>query len=246
MSSEHCPKLSRLAIRRLRLTLAPVSFRTPRGTHTLGYVRRDKGRTYPDSCRSDTAILAYQNETPWSLSFTFRELRSTQDISLRTNENERTQSLQRARIDSNLNLVISLERKGRLCCSFVVTACPAVRNGSPWMDSYGGSRWLVASVAGTSIASCEMAKGGQGVEGIQCNSAARASVGRPVPAQQSSGGRRLPEQQQVSPDAVVGRAIVWPSCGEVSTNCWETLQVQRWTGCDPPRRRRRRCLQSER
>ena len=40
------------------------------------------------------------------------------------------------------------------------------------MVSHGGSRWLGASIAGTSTASSEMAKGGEGVEGIQCSSAA--------------------------------------------------------------------------
>ena len=36
--------VSGLAIRRLRLTPAPVSFHIPRGTHTLGCLRRDKGK----------------------------------------------------------------------------------------------------------------------------------------------------------------------------------------------------------
>ena len=66
-------------------------------------------------------------------------------------------------------------RRGRLCCSFVVTAC-AVRDGSSWMVIHGGSRWLGASIARTSTASSKMAKSGEGVEGIQCSSAARASV----------------------------------------------------------------------
>ena len=39
------------------------------------------------------------------------------------------------------------------------------------------------------------------------------------------------------------RAIVWPSCSKLS-KCWGTFREQRWTGCDAPWRRRRKCLQS--
>ena len=70
-----------------------------------------------------------------------------------------------------------------------------------------------ASIAGTSTASSEMATSGEGVEGIQCSSAASVSLGqsgdgRPVPvAEQSSGGpsgrwRVGSEPQRASRDAI--------------------------------------------
>ena len=72
---------------------------------------------------------------------------------------------------------VSVVHTQRQCVFFF--CCHGVCSSARWFAVDGQSwrfQWLVASVAGTATASCEMAKGGEGVEGIQCSSAARASV----------------------------------------------------------------------
>ena len=84
-----------------------VSFHIPRGTHTLGYLRRNKRKTHRDSCRSLTLPPRLHTSLPFSdprtrmtrlgacLSpFEHSDSYMACNFSFRTSEDERTQSMQ--------------------------------------------------------------------------------------------------------------------------------------------------------
>ena len=112
------------------------------------------------------------------------------------------------------------------------------------MVSYGGSRWLGASIAGTSTASSEMAKAEKVSKESAVQQRERQSGpkwgGRPVPVQQLSGGpsgrwRVGSEPQRASRDAMRQAArdrVAWATSSRSVGS-----QEQRWTGCDLPWRR---------
>ena len=91
--------VSGLAILRLRLIPFLRSFHIPRGTHTLGYLRRDKGRTH----RDHTSELAFH------LSSTQIHTRHATFRYEPAKMNEHSHC--NTRIDSNLNLVTSREQQ---------------------------------------------------------------------------------------------------------------------------------------